>query len=243
MSILKCPIAIINRIEKLQLDFLWRGCKESNKIHLVNWKLVCCPKKSGDLGIRPLKSLNQALLGKWLWRPGDESEGLWRDILLAKYKVRRNGWDTSPSSQRCSNFLKGICSSEDSFTQSIRYKVGNGDNISFWHDIWVGNNPLAIQFPDLYRCARNHKAKVADYLITNGSQHLWGPIFSRNLFEAEEAHLFNLLEVLSGVDTNGEVQDIRVWAPSSNGSFSVSSSSALHAGPVYSSRLALPLEN
>ena len=135
MSILKCPIAIINRIEKFQRDFLWEGREESNKIHLVNWKSVCRRKKSGGLGIRPLKSLNQALLGKWLWRLGDESEGLWRNILLAKYKVRRNGWDISTPPQRCSNFWKGIYSTKDSFAQSIRYHVGNGEKISFWHDI------------------------------------------------------------------------------------------------------------
>ena len=36
MSILKCPTAIINRIEKLQRDFLWHGCEYSKKIHMVN---------------------------------------------------------------------------------------------------------------------------------------------------------------------------------------------------------------
>ena len=135
--------------------------------------------------------MNQALLGKWLWRLGDESKGLWRNILLAKYKVRRNGWDISHPSQRCSNFWKGICSTKDSFAQSIRYQVGNGENVSFWHDVWVGNNPLVIQFPDLYKCAKNRKARVRDYLDTNGSKQLWGPIFKRNLFETEEANLFN----------------------------------------------------
>ena len=68
MSILKCPIAIINRIEKLQRDFLRQGRDGSKKFHLVNCKTVCCPKDSGGLGIRPLRIMNQALLGKWLWR-------------------------------------------------------------------------------------------------------------------------------------------------------------------------------
>ncbi|XXG59153.1 hypothetical protein AAC387_Pa04g1283 [Persea americana] len=94
MSIIKCPIAIINRIEKLQRDFLWHGREDSKKIHLVNWKLVCSPKDSGGLGLRPLRNMNQALLGKWLWRLGEDSYGLWRSILIAKYRVRRNGWDT-----------------------------------------------------------------------------------------------------------------------------------------------------
>ena len=86
ISILKCLIAIIKRIEKLQHDFLWQGHKESKKFHLVNWKTICSRKDSGGLGIRPLKNINYTLLGKWLWR----SDGLRRSILLTKYNVRRN---------------------------------------------------------------------------------------------------------------------------------------------------------
>lgn len=39
--------------------------------------------------------------------------------------------------------------------QNIRFQVGSGNTIFFWHDVWVGNRPLAVQFPDLYRCQRS----------------------------------------------------------------------------------------
>lgn len=38
----------------------------------------------GGLGFRPLKLMNQALLGKWLQRIGDQSDGLWKEILMSK---------------------------------------------------------------------------------------------------------------------------------------------------------------
>ena len=72
------------RIEKLQRDFLWNRIGGEPKKHLVNWANVCMPLHVGGLGIRRLGSFNSALLGKWLWRYGMETNALWR-VIEAKY--------------------------------------------------------------------------------------------------------------------------------------------------------------
>jgi hypothetical protein len=46
---------------------------------------VCKSKADGGLGIRDLRVVNLALLGKWRWRILSEGQGIWRDILLARY--------------------------------------------------------------------------------------------------------------------------------------------------------------
>lgn len=51
MSLFKCPMEVVSRIEKLQQDFLWHG-KEKKEFHLVKWSEVCKPKKEGGLGSR-----------------------------------------------------------------------------------------------------------------------------------------------------------------------------------------------
>jgi len=60
LSLFTIPTHVVNKIEKLQRDFLWGD----SKIHLVGWDKVCAPMANGDLGIRKLTPFNKALLGK-----------------------------------------------------------------------------------------------------------------------------------------------------------------------------------
>jgi len=46
--------------------------------------------KVGGLGIKDISCFNDALLAKWKWRYGVSEEGLWRDILEARYRNWRN---------------------------------------------------------------------------------------------------------------------------------------------------------
>lgn len=67
-----CPLAVVKQTEKLQRGFLWHGRGIKRRFHLLEWSKVCKLKKEGGLGFRPLKLMNGALLGKWLWKLGDE---------------------------------------------------------------------------------------------------------------------------------------------------------------------------
>ena len=85
---------VAKRMEKLQRDFMWNGIGGEPKIHLVNWAKVCRPLQVGGLGIRQLGNFNSALLGKWLWRYGMETDALWRRVIEAKYGNIWGGWCT-----------------------------------------------------------------------------------------------------------------------------------------------------
>lgn len=65
LSLFKCPASVVNRIDRLEHDFLQEGRDVKKTFHLVNWSLVCETTRNGGQGIRPLKIVNQALLGKW----------------------------------------------------------------------------------------------------------------------------------------------------------------------------------
>jgi hypothetical protein len=47
-------------------------------------------------------------------------------------------------------FWKGLMKVKDEFFDRGRFKVGNGENTSFWEYMWIDNSPLATQYPSLY---------------------------------------------------------------------------------------------
>lgn len=64
------------RIGKAHRNFPWNDTSENRKYHPVNWNQVCKPVDCGGLGIHPISDMNKALLGKWIWKVGDNSQGL-----------------------------------------------------------------------------------------------------------------------------------------------------------------------
>ncbi|KAK8713145.1 hypothetical protein V6N13_148368 [Hibiscus sabdariffa] len=58
---------------------------ENKDIHWVRWELLCLPKECGGLWLVDFEVKNRALLNKWLWRYGTESESLWRKVISTKY--------------------------------------------------------------------------------------------------------------------------------------------------------------
>ena len=90
---------------------------------------------------------NQALLGKWLWRFGNEVTHLWHHVIATKYGKTRGGWCTRVvrGTHGCGmwkNIRKGV----ESFFGHVVYVVGEGIRIQFWYD--PRSSPFSLK--DLY---------------------------------------------------------------------------------------------
>jgi hypothetical protein len=65
--------------------FFWEGVGNKRKYHMVDWATVCRPKEYGGLGVLHTKNMNIALLVGWIWKLYHNAEGLWANLIRAKY--------------------------------------------------------------------------------------------------------------------------------------------------------------
>lgn len=78
MAVGKILVGICEEIEKLSRAFLWTGDENNKKGWiLMAWKTICKPKTSGGLGIRSLRAMNSAMLGKIGWCLANDTNKLW----------------------------------------------------------------------------------------------------------------------------------------------------------------------
>ncbi|CAN1815396.1 Putative ribonuclease H protein At1g65750 [Linum perenne] len=92
MSLLKAPVQVSCRMERILNRFLWAGRLDRDKIHWIRWDMVKNPKDLSGLGIHDLTLLNSSLLGKWAWRFGVEKNAWWRRLMVDKCGTGPSDW-------------------------------------------------------------------------------------------------------------------------------------------------------
>ena len=85
LSIFRIPEGVLQTIDGLRRNFLWSSGDTGRGPHLVNWEAVCTAKTKGGLGVKDLRWMNVALLGKWIWEIWQGESGLWGKIVGEKY--------------------------------------------------------------------------------------------------------------------------------------------------------------
>jgi len=190
----------------------------------VKWNRICTPLHSGGLGVHNLTQFNQALLGKWLWRYGREREALWRLVIDAKFGSLKGGWcSIEVSGSYGVGVWKYIRKGWEKFCNYVRFVVGDGSYISFWHDRWCGERSLKHCFPVLYSLVRNKAVMVVDNLaVHNGNIH-WNVLFTRQLQDWEMEMVLSFFERLYSTPIRQGEGDKLVWNLSTRSYFEVRS--------------------
>lgn len=186
LSLFKVPIRVAKSIESIMSDFLWKGKDGGKKMHLVRWEIVSLSKDKGGLALGNIVARNLALLGKWLWRIPLESDSLWFSIIKSKYGVHDDARSIHVVLRgNCHSPWKSISHGFPLFSRFLSIRVGNGESIWFWEDIWVGNSPFAKDFPGLYKVVNSHGFSITLLACSSLGPIAWNLSFTRNLTEKE----------------------------------------------------------
>ncbi|WVZ77334.1 hypothetical protein U9M48_025213 [Paspalum notatum var. saurae] len=128
------------------------------------WNILSTPRDIGGLGILNLEVQNKCLLGKWLFKLLTE-DGIWQDLLRKMYLHSKAIIQVSKQPGD-SQFWVGLMHVKEQVLYFGSFKLQNGKQIRFWEDRWVGDKPLMLTYPMLYRVVRRKNVTVDTVLNT-----------------------------------------------------------------------------
>ncbi|GJZ80917.1 hypothetical protein Tco_0645911 [Tanacetum coccineum] len=152
------------KLDKLLRRFLWNSGDSAK----VAWSIVCKPKDQGGLRIKSLHKWNEVLLVSQLWKLIERKESLWVKWVNTIKLKNLSIWEVDHSINDSWGW-KNMLMLRDKVKPHVFYKIGNGKNISAWHDKWCQMGPLdkIVSNMDLYDARLALDAKVADMIINN----------------------------------------------------------------------------
>jgi hypothetical protein len=162
LSFFEIPKGVKKRLDFYRSRFFWQNDQLKRKYRLTKWNIICRPKEQGGLGVEVLELKNRCLLSKWLYKLLNE-EGVWQELLHNKY-LKNTTLSQVTTKPTDSPFWKGLMGVKDDFFSRGSFTIGNGQQVRFWEDIWLGDAPLASQYPSLYNIVRRKNVLVADVL-------------------------------------------------------------------------------
>lgn len=116
---------------------------------MVKWDALDKPKEYGGLGFIDTRVMNTALLCKWIYRLENGGEGLGLDILRKKY-LKGKGFCQSKC-RGASQFWQGLHEVKEWYEKGKAHIVKGGEQTRRWEDVWMGEVPLKIMFPKLFK--------------------------------------------------------------------------------------------
>lgn len=144
-------------------------------------------------------NVNKPLLGKWLWRLGTSWTGLWRRLIVDKYKLVNTGQLVPFANYRASGMWKSILSVKDDFEKCTHYWAHGGQKIGFWNDLLYGNTTFRVLFPRLQLLDRRQGPAIDSNYQLVGGRLVWELSLQRNLLDKEAAEMIDHLSMFEKV--------------------------------------------
>ncbi|GJS15007.1 RNA-directed DNA polymerase, eukaryota [Tanacetum coccineum] len=163
------PKGVLKEMESIRNNFFIGADLSDKKITWVAWNKVLASKKKGGLGVSSFYALNRALLLKWVWRFVSQDGSLWFQVTQAIYGSTIDSHSVQMASNWCSILREMLLlkSKGFDFMSLCSKRVRNGNNTSFWLDIWKGDSTLRDDFPRMYAIELDKQISVADKMAAH----------------------------------------------------------------------------
>ncbi|XP_020275011.1 uncharacterized protein LOC109849577 isoform X2 [Asparagus officinalis] len=123
-----------------------------------------------------------------------------------------------------SRFLQDLYSIQSIFFNIVRWKVGNGNSGSFWHDKWSSDNSLSSLYPHAYKLALSKNCSISSQGRWTNNSWIWHPLIRRGISPNEREDILHLLSHLENKSPGASSDhDGLQWPLLSSGIFSVKS--------------------
>jgi hypothetical protein len=148
-------------------------------------------------------------------------------VIVAKYGVGAVGnirLEVEDFQTRASVWCCDVCRLDRGigwFSHLAVKKMGNGNKIKFWKDVWIGDQSLEVRFPRLFGIFVQQDETVGNIGRWEHGGWRWGLMWRRH-FVWEEAIFQQLLDLVSRVIIKEE-EDKWIWNPARDEGFSVKS--------------------
>ncbi|PWA37340.1 RNA-directed DNA polymerase, eukaryota [Artemisia annua] len=197
MSLYYMPAAIRSKLESLRQNFFIGSELGDRKMAWVSWNTCLASKELGGLGIGSIHALNVGLLFKWIWRFLHNQSDLWISVIKGIYGCS-GGIFGENFARSCHSPWSGILSMIKKLKHKgidlmalCKRKLGNGESILFWEDVWWGNQTLKNLYPGIHMLDSHKDCCVAHRL----PPHEWNTVLRRDPRGGIEASQFNELRL------------------------------------------------
>lgn len=101
-----------------------------------------------------------------------EDESLWKKVIISKYGAVGGRWlPVMEGIGKESNVWSDILNVSrtnaelfDFFKSNCKLAIGNGCSIDFWHDKWLLNVQLKVEFPKLFRLPMEKEVNLSSFI-------------------------------------------------------------------------------
>jgi hypothetical protein len=165
--------------------------------------------------------MNIALMVKWIWKLYQGAEGLWADLIRAKY-LRGRDLYTGEVPTHGSQFWNAIQKVKWHFKLGAKHSVRSGRRTYFWLDWCSGTGPLRTRFPRLFSCHETPFITVFRAKVLEGEPEEWRLRFRRQFGLAEAVEWDNLCREVQALPLELE-DEVVSWALEPSDVFSTNS--------------------